>query len=409
MRMKLTDGAIRGLLADLGPEGDRDTVRDTELTGFILRVSRQRVATFGLEYRPQGAGRRVSPTVLTVGRWPKLKADAARRIVQGHVVDVSRGHDPMAERRAREAQRSTALKELLAEDGPYERSLRRRKLQNWKVALSALRRGLSPLMARELSTLTRADLVQRITALQDADLPGAAADLRKFSHSLIEWGIQQGHATHNPLSGWKQSAKTRAERLGKQEIGKALDDQELVRVWAAAGTLGTFGNLVRLGLLTAMRRGELASLRWSDIAIDRINLQAGSTKGGRAHAIPLTDLMRGVLASQVRSTSPLIFPSALTGGRIGGWSKLVRKLQEASGVDVRLHDLRRSCRTSMSTLNIPEDDAELAIGHQRADLVRRYNRDEGWQRRAAAFAAVSAHVAALIGREPSRNVVPLVR
>ena len=61
-----------------------------------------------------------------------------------------------------------------------------------------------------------------------------------------------------------------------------------------------------------------------------------------------------------------------------------------------MHDTRRTCRTLMSRLGVPEDIAELAIGHQRADLVARYNLDQAWPRRVDAFERVSDHLAGLI-------------
>jgi len=51
----------------------------------------------------------------------------------------------------------------------------------------------------------------------------------------------------------------------------------------------------------------------------------------------------------------------------------------------------------MSTLGVPEDIAELAIGHVRADLIARYNFDTAWAGRCDAFERVSDHVATLIG------------
>src|SRR5262244_3595728 len=86
---------------------------------------------------------------------------------------------------------------------------------------------------------------------------------------------------------------------------------------------------------------------------------------------------------------------------------LVAKLQQASGVDFRLHDLRRTARTLMSKLHVPEDIAELAIGHVRADLIARYNKDDAWAGRRDAFTKVSDHVAALIGARAGAAVIPL--
>src|SRR5262249_9173548 len=75
--------------------------------------------------------------------------------------------------------------------------------------------------------------------------------------------------------------------------------------------------------------------------------------------------------------------------------------------DFRLHDLRRTARTLMSRLGVPEDIAELAIGHVRADLVARYNKDEAWEGRGDAFTRGSDHVAALLGARARAAVIPL--
>ena len=57
---------------------------------------------------------------------------------------------------------------------------------------------------------------------------------------------------------------------------------------------------------------------------------------------------------------------------------------------------------------MPEDIAELAIGHVRADLIARYNKDEAWEGRRDAFTRVSAHVESLIGARRRRAaVIPL--
>ena len=98
---------------------------------------------------------------------------------------------------------------------------------------------------------------------------------------------------------------------------------------------------------------------------------------------------------------------ANTGGRIKGWAAFIAKLRQASGVDFRLHDLRRTTRTLMSKLGVAEDIAEWAIGHVRADLVARYNFDTAWAGRRDAFTRVSDHVATLIGAREGAAVIPL--
>jgi integrase len=117
---------------------------------------------------------------------------------------------------------------------------------------------------------------------------------------------------------------------------------------------------------------------------------------GEKHEVPLTDLMRTVIAAQPVTTSALVFPSA-SNRVFSGWSKPLNALRCASGVAFTPHDLRRTCRTLMSRLGVERDNAELAIGHKRPGLEGLYNFDEAWQLRCEAFAKVSEHVAELIG------------
>jgi integrase len=221
--------------------------------------------------------------------------------------------------------------------------------------------------------------------------------------------VSTGRASHNVLAGLRRPKRSRAERLrAASNGGRALSDDETRQLWQAAGeNFGSFGALVRLALLTGLRRGELAQIeRARDLLADRIVVQPEHAKTG-AREVPLTELMRQVIAGSPVSTSKLLFPSAVTGGRIKGWTKLVANLRQASGVNFRLHDLRRTARTLMSRLGVPEDIAELAIGHVRADLIARYNKDEAWEGRRDAFVRVSDHVATLIGARAGAAVIPL--
>jgi integrase len=346
--------------------------------------------------------------MIRIGASPTIKLDLARKRARDLAGQVARGEDPAAEKQEAKQRASSTLRALLAEDGEYERHLKRRQVVNIKQALSSLRRGLARLMGREVSDLARADFVAVIAAIEDDGRPGAAQDLRKFSRTFLEWCVSSGRAHSNVLAGLRQPRRSRVERLrAAANGGRALSDDEIRKLWHRADNFGSFGGLVRLALLTGLRRGELAQLqRRRDILPDRIIVQPEHAKSGNSHTVPLTPAMRRVIAVQAVTTSPLLFPSPVTGGRLKGWTRLVSRLQAASGVNVRLHDLRRTCRTLMSRLGVPEDAAELAIGHARADLIARYNKDESWDARRDAFAKVSGHIAALISR-PTGKVVPL--
>jgi integrase len=113
--------------------------------------------------------------------------------------------------------------------------------------------------------------------------------------------------------------QTRAERVGRRQKGRALTDDEVIKVWKAAGKLGAFGQLTRLCLLGGPRRSEPTMLEWSrHILDDRVTFDEAWTKMGLHHDVPRTLPIDEVLAAAKhfqRATYDYVFPSPKTGGR----------------------------------------------------------------------------------------------
>ena len=399
MAESLTKVKIEKFISRGVPDGkSQSALWDGMVTGLGLRLRLGGAASWMYAYRPRGAGRTEPSRKLTLGQWPGVTLDAARTAARAKAGEVALGADPAADLRGERSRERRIVSAALDE---FERVLIRRKIVRAKSAMSALRRGLAPLMNREIDALTRKDFINRIEALENAGKPGAAMDLRAHSRSWLEWCVARGLVQFNVMAGLRRPRSSRAERLESERKGRALPDEEIVALWNSAAALGPFGGLVRLGLLTGMRRGELAGLRWSDVHDDRIVLGAGATKTGTRHEIPLTPTMRNVLTAQPKRTGDLVFSSTRgTEAQLRGWTSLVSAAVGASGVNFHLHDLRRTVRTLMSRLGVPEDAAELAIGHVRRGLIGVYNKDNAWRARVSAFERVSAHVAGLVSGAP---------
>ena len=403
MRKKLTEARVKRVRR---PKTGQVFLWDGEVRGFGVRILPSGSKTFWFQYRPRGGG---SSRMIRIDSFPKISVAKARDQARVFAGKVSSGGNPAAELRAERMRDKATLRVLLAEGGPYSQELERRGVVNIKPALSSLRRGLHGLMSKEVTYLTRRELVAAIAAIEADGRPGAAQDLRRFTRVFLEWCVGSGFLTANPLAGLRRPMRSRAERLkAGANGGRALSDDEIRQLWQSAGSFGSFGGLVRLALLTGLRRGELAQLeRARDLLTDRIVVRPEHAKTGAQHEVPLTALMRAVITGTPVSTSKLLFPSPATGGRLAGWTRWVANLRQASGVDFRLHDLRRTARTLMSHLGVAEDIAELAIGHVRADLIARYNKDTAWEGRRDAFTRVSDHVATLIGARAGAAVIPL--
>jgi integrase len=402
MAERLTRAKIEKFVSAGVPAGKSEAVLwDSVGTGLGIRVRTTGSTAWIFVYRPKDAGRSEPSRKVTIGSWPSVSLDVVRAAARMKAGEVASGADPAVSfSRERRVLRATL--------DEFERVLKRRKIVNAKTVMSTLRRGLAPLLTREIASLERKHIVERVDALETEGKPGAAMDLRKHARSLLEWAVTKGLVPYNVLAGLRRPRASRAERLEDESKGRALSDGEIKTLWIAAETLGAFGGLIRLAVLTAMRRSELSGLKWSDVHDERIVIEAHVAKTGARHEIPLTIAMRAVLSAQPRTTSPLVFPGR-GGGRMAGWSKLVPRAQRESSVDFRLHDLRRTGRTIMSRCGVAEDVAELAIGHLRRGLVGTYNKDSAWAARVDAFERVSIHIATVVAKsdDASASVVPL--
>ncbi len=380
----------------------RTILWDGAIVGLGLRLSPAGSAAWVFSFRTKNSKRGKAASMLTLGRWPAVGLQDARAAARIQAGRIAKGEDPIEELRQQRLRPRRILERALDD---FETTLKRRRLVNAAVTMSALRRGLKPFMKREVEALSRAVIVAEIEKLEAAGKPGAAGDLRKATRSFLEWSLTRGLVPFNVLAGLRRPRVSRADRLDDQaRKGRALSDDEIKAVWGAASKSGAFGGLVQLALITGMRRGELAGLTWTDIASDRIGLHGARTKSGASHAVPLTTLVRSVLQAQPRTASPLVFPSARrkASAELSGWTQLVAGLVRASGVDFKLHDLRRTTRTMMARLGVAGEIAELAIGHAKGGLVGVYDKHDRWAERVAAFDTVSAHISALVdGRSPT--------
>ena len=212
---------------------------DGAVTGLGLRCLRRRREDWVYRYRAAGGGANDPPhRSLRLGSWPEVSVEAARKAARAQAGAVAHGRDPAAERREEQAARKATLRVALDD---YERSLRQRRLVNVRPTMSALRRGLSRLMANDVRTLTRADYVAAVAVIERDGRMGAAGDLRKHCRTFAEWCVGRGLADYNPLAGLRRPRRTRAERLEADRAGPGAVRWRGPEVWQAAESLGSFG------------------------------------------------------------------------------------------------------------------------------------------------------------------------
>jgi integrase len=231
--------------------------------------------------------------------------------------------------------------------------------------------------------------------------PEQGRALFTFVKMLFNWALDHGGygLERNPLE-----RISKARRFGTPiRRDRALNDEELTALVLAIERLPAPHRQVYQVLLhSGLRLNEAAGARWSEIDGEVWTVAAARMKGkngqAREHSVPLTSALRGIFASVPRGEhGDFIF--SVKGGAMpiapgtvrikamldAEMLAILRQRAAARGEDAakielapwRNHDIRRTCRSTLSRLGVTEDVAEAVLAHQRAGVVGVYDR---WHR-----------------------------
>jgi integrase len=405
--MAFTAKDIDHFIAAGVPEGKTYAVRSIG-NGLRLRLLPSGTAVWQVIHRLPGRDRRAAPVTVTIGKWPEVDVKTAMRKAKGAVGEIAGGVDPHARKREEQRRERAVIGKAIEE---YKEYLRDRGVEKWQTAESTLRRNLDHLKHRDLADVNRVEFADVIDGLERQGKPGAAEDFRKHLRTFLNRQLNLGVLKVDPMAGYRRARDTKADKIEAEEHGRALSGAEIRAVWTSADRAGTFGRLVQFGLLTGLRRGELAALRWSWIEMGalKLTIPAEVMKAGREHVVPLTRGMVALLDRTPNRGGDLVFPSERRLGgatMMSGWSQMVERLRAESGVDFSLHDMRKTFRSALADLDVNDDVAEIMIAHQRRGLAAIYNKAKLWDQRREAADRYDAWLAALISPIES-NVVAL--
>jgi integrase len=137
----------------------------------------------------------------------------------------------------------------------------------------------------------------------------------------------------------------------------------------------TLRDYLILLILTGMRRGEAATLRWSDVNFEENTITMRDTKNRKDHALPLSDYLLRMLTNRrllVPTKEPFVFPGAVSGSHISLFSKSHSQVIKKSGVQFMLHDLRRTFITNAEALDIQFVTIQKLANHSDASITAKY-------------------------------------
>lgn len=217
---------------------------------------------------------------------------------------------------------------------------------------------------------------------------------RDLFAELEEWQPPRRPRMRTP-TGARDRIITREEALAVlAQLRRPREEGETERYWRVRADAA---DLLQIALLTAARRWEILSLRWSDVNFERATLRVTGTKTDRVRVIemgaPLVALLKRRKAAA--GTSPLVFP-VLEGSTMlrASTDQIYRaecaKISIPYGRDTPggwvLHDARHTAITAMLHAGHSLESVMAISGHSARVMAMRYAHSTERTRRAAVTA-----------------------
>jgi integrase len=372
---RLTDRKLQALKRS----GKRYEVMDSDVPGFGVRVSEAGQKSFVLIARYPGSS---NPTRRALGVYPSLSLEKARERAREWRNLIRKGIDPKAEeeRLRRIELRKQATTFAAVADDFIERHVKgQRKASDTE---REIRKELVACWAdRPIASITRQDVIVVVEDIARRPAPYTAHIVLGHARSLFNWAINRGAygLETSPCDRIKASTLIGA----KEARQRVLSDVELAALWKSTEALGyPFGPLYTLLLLTGSRKSEVSDAGWSEFDLKKKiwTVPPERFKSNASHLVPLSDQAVAILESLPRFTKgDHLFTSTYGEKPASGFSKAKARLdalmKEQLGTIAPwvIHDIRRTVRTRLASLRVPDLVAEMVIGHGRKGLQRVYD------------------------------------
>jgi integrase len=369
-----------------------------------------------------------------------LKLDEARREAKAILGKVARGGDPLQERRDEAAKATGTLRAVcetyLEREGGMARDAEgkatfgdKRKLRSAPQRLAVFERVIYPdkIASRYIEEIKRSEINRLLDKVEDERGPQAAHQLLAFLSKLFSWYTSRNDDFRSPIVRGMGRVKPR-ERAGK----RVLSDEEIRDIWTAIDSgaediPACFGKLVRMLLLTAVRRTEAARMAWheierlkrDDFTGDVWTCPASRMKAKLDHAVPLTPAALAILGERPIDVKKRTFMFSTTRGEkpFSGYSKAkaaldkqIAKLRKGDGRDpmpawTLSRDVRRTAKTLMARAGVRPDISERVLAHVIPGVEGIYDRHEYLDEKRDALEKLAALIDRIIN-PPAANVRP---
>ena len=225
----------------------------------------------------------------------------------------------------------------------------------------------SVLGPRALASIRGKDIAQ---AVRNFEARGLAPNTIRIHLALLS------HLFNTARTAWGMESLTNPVDLVKGQRPKLpggrtrrLVADELPRLLTAAQSYGgEIGPLITWAIETAMRRGEIAAMRWDHLDRRARVLLIPETKTGTPRRVPLSTAALGVLDQLLRRIDGRVW-----GMRPDSISQAFERVCKAAGIKgLTFHDLRHEATSRLFEKGLNPMEVAAITGHKTLQMLKRY-------------------------------------
>ena len=350
--------------------------------GLYLRVNDKGLGFWFVRYSIFKKRREIS-----IGQYPQISLVDARGKTALIKQDLKNNIDPLAEK-ARLTQNSINTVDDLAEDWLNDCT---KRLKHPKIPRQVYRDYISPSIGTlPLDRIEPTDIRATIEKVARTGFKSRSNDVLMYCKQMFRHGVKLNKMNSNPALPFTIDDAGGAE----ESRDRALNVDELQQVFDCFRERGdqfTRENYlaVCLLLMLGVRKMELVSAQWSEFDSQNAvwHVPKERSKTDVAITIPLPSLALKYLKElHIRANgSPYLFPNRRVHRKRQRFDHIspdtlncaLKKLFTQNIMPVEhftVHDLRRSCRSLLASLKVPDHIAERCMNHKLKGVAGTYNR-----------------------------------
>jgi len=233
---------------------------------------------------------------------------------------------------------------------------------------SRLKHWLGILGDKSIMDINRLDIEFGLNRLPNELSNATINKYKKLVSVVFNYGIRELGLLDNPT----RYIRSLPEKKGRTRY---LSDKERERLFKDCrnSKWDKLYLLVLMAITTGARKGELLSLRWNSLDIDKQTAYVQTSKNGEPKVLPLTESVIKELERFSLNDDSLIFASEINPDKpyifFKQWSRV---RDEAELIDFRFHDLRHTTASYLAQNGATLLEIADVLGHKQIEVTKRY-------------------------------------